>query len=145
MLKKTKTPPGVRWYAGTNGQTQAKGYGPYAGKANTSIIIAAHVAIGDDGNTYAARICNELTITEGGKTYGDWYLPSKEELSLMYQNKAIINANANANGGSSFASPFYWSSTEFNSNSAWYQRFDNGVQGSLSKDLFCGVRAVRAF
>ena len=76
----------VRWFAGTNGNTQAKGDGPYAGEANTSIIIAAQVAIGDDGDTYAARICNELQVTDGGKTYGDWYLPSKEELN---KNKQI--------------------------------------------------------
>ena len=105
---------GAEWWAGTTGNTQAKGDGPYAGKANTSIIIAAHVAIGDDGNPYAARICNELQITEGGITYGDWYLPSKEELNLMYQNKATIDATATSNGGSSFNSSFYWSSTEFN-------------------------------
>ena len=72
---------GIRWYAGTHGSTQAKGDGPYSGEANTAIIIAAQVAIGDDGNTYAARSCNELEITERGKTYGDWYLPSKFELN----------------------------------------------------------------
>ena len=54
---------GVRWFAGANGNTQAKGNGPYAGELNTSIIIAAQVSIGDDGSTYAARICNELQIT----------------------------------------------------------------------------------
>ena len=107
----------IRWYTGTNGHTQAKGDGPYAGEANTSIIIAAQVAIGDDGSKYAARICNELQITEGGKTYNDWYLPSKEELNLMYQNKATIDATATSNGGSGFASAYYWSSTE-SSNSA---------------------------
>ena len=30
---------GVRWHAGANGNTQAKGDGIYAGRANTSIII----------------------------------------------------------------------------------------------------------
>lgn len=103
---------GVRWYAGTYGNTQAKGDGPYAGEANTSIIIAAQVAIGDDGSTYAARICNELKITESGKTYGDWYLPSKDELKLMYQNKGTIDATATSNGGSGFASAYYWSSND---------------------------------
>lgn len=62
----------IRWHAGTKGSTQAKGDGPFAGEAKTAIIIAAHVAIGDDGQPYAARICNELQISEGGKTYGDW-------------------------------------------------------------------------
>ena len=136
---------GVRWYAGTYGNTQAKGDGPFSGEANTSIIIAAQVAIGDDGSTYAARICNELQVTEGGKTYGDWYLPSKEELNLMYQNKATIDATAGVNGGSGFASAYYWSSTENNSYRAWGQYFGNGYQGFYNKYLTIRVRAVRAF
>ena len=136
---------GVRWNAGTNGNTQAKGDGPYAGEANTSIIIAAQVANGDDYSTYAARICNELQITEGGTTYGDWYLPSKEELDLMYQNKATIDATAGANGGSGIASDYYWSSTEHNSNIAWTLYFDNGSQNFYGKNSPNRVRAVRAF
>jgi len=145
VCAKTDQSTGVRWYAGTTGKTQAKGNGPYAGKMNTSIIIASQVAIGDDGNTYAARICNELQITEGGKTYGDWYLPSIEELNLMYQNRAAINATATANGGSIFASASYWSSTEDGNNYAWRQGFVNGVMASNYKYITDRVRAVRAF
>ena len=136
---------GVSWYAGSYGNTQAKGDGPFSGEANTSIIIAAQVAIGDDGSTYAARICNELQVTEGGKTYGDWYLPSKEELNLMYQNKATIDATAGVNGGSGFASAYYWSSTEDNNFRAWMQYFANGSQGYYNKSSTGRVRAVRAF
>src|SRR5690554_4506774 len=136
---------GVRWYAGTYGNTQAKGDDPFSGEANTSIIIAAQVAIGDDGSTYAARICNELQVTEGGKTYGDWYLPSKEELNLMYQNKATIDATAGVNGGSGFASAAYWSSTEYSSHGAWGQYFDFGSQYLYYKDITSCVRAIRAF
>ncbi len=136
---------GVRWYAGTYGMTQAKGDGPYAGQANTSIIIAAQVAIGDGGSTYAARICNELQITEGGKTYGDWYLPSKEELNLMYQNKATIDATATSNGGSGFASACYWTSTEYNNAGAWQQDFLIGPKRDAPKSGTVFVRAVRAF
>ena len=135
----------IRWHAGTYGSTQAKGDGPYSGEANTSIIIAAQVAIGDDGSTYAARICNELQITEGGKTYGDWYLPSKKELNLLFQNKATIDATAVANGGISFASADYWSSTESTSNLAWIQYFGYGYQGASGKSDAGRVRAVRAF
>lgn len=134
-----------RWYAGSYGHTQAKGDGPFAGKANTSIIIAAQVAIGDDHDNYAARICNELQITEGGKTYGDWYLPSKEELNLMYLNKATIDATATANGGSEFASDYYWSSTEHNVSNAWQQFFGTGFQVYDFKFYLISVRAVRAF
>ncbi|MEA2042103.1 MAG: DUF1566 domain-containing protein [Bacteroidota bacterium] len=135
---------GIRWYAGTYTYTMAKGDGPYAGELNTAIIIANQG--NGDGSTYAARICNELQVTEGGKTYGDWYLPSKEELNLMYQNKATIDATAGANGGSDFASAYYWSSTEDNNGgNAWSQTFDYGNQGDYGKHTTYNVRAVRAF
>ncbi len=137
---------GLRWNAGTIGNTQAKGDGPYAGKANTSIIIAAQVALGDDGNTYAARICNELQITESNKTYGDWYLPSKEELILMYQNNSIINSVATANGGLVFALQPYWSSTEYGSNTVWHLDFSSGnIIWQYPKPNPFRVRAIRSF
>ena len=136
---------GVRWYAGTYGNTQSKGDGPYAGEANIAVIIAAQVAIGDDNSTYAARICNELQIIEGGKTYGDWYLPAKQELNLMYQNKSTIDATATANDGSAFVAGYYWSSTESSSGSAWVQSFGDGGQATGGKNSTGRVRAVRAF
>ena len=135
----------VRWFAGTYGNTQARGDGPYAGEANTAIIIAAQVAIGDDGGTYAARICNELQIAVGGKTYGDWYLPSKEELDLMYTNKVKIDATAVLNGGVVFSNELYWSSTEEDSNIAWGQSFGDGGHYYTTKHYQIRVRAVRAF
>lgn len=136
---------GIRWYAGTYGVTRATGDGPFSGELNTAIIISSQVSIGDDGNDYAAQICNNLQITEGGKTYGDWYLPSKKELDLMYQNKAIIDASATANGGDVFASDYYWSSTEASNNFAWIQYFSSGHQTSNGKVNTYRVRAVRAF
>lgn len=145
VCAKTDYSTGVRWYAGTNGNTRAYGDGPFSGEANTSIIIAAHVAIGDDGATYAARVCNELQVTEGGVIYGDWYLPSKFELNLMYVNKSAINFTALANGGSSFISEWYWSSTEHSSSGVWEQYFGSGGLLNVNKDDLNRVRAVRAF
>jgi hypothetical protein len=141
---------GIRWYAGTSGNTQAKGDGIYAGEMNTAIIIASQVAIGDDGSTYAARLCVELQITEGNETFGDWYLPSKAELNLMYQNKSVIDASAVANGGSNFSSgnfstSFYWSSTELDGSTVWFQNFTVDNQSGNFKDGLARVRAIRAF
>jgi len=135
----------IRWYAGTYTNTMAKGDGPLSGEMNTAIIIA-NQGYGD-GNSYAARVCNELQITEGGKTYGNWYLPSKEELNLMYLNKATINATATANGGSNFASgsAYYWSSTEDDNEYTWDQDFDNGQQIPSHKFISDNIRAIRAF
>jgi len=139
---------GVRWFAGEFGYTQAKGDGPLAGKMNTAIIIASQVFIGDDGETYAARICNELQITAGGKTYGDWYLPSKRELELMYQYQPIVNAVAIANGGESFTNDAYWSSNEAETESIYAYTHDFGsgnVDTFIKSAPFIRVRAVRAF
>ncbi len=133
----------VKWFAGTYMFTLATGNGPFSGKMNTTIIIA-NQGEGDSSN-YAARMCGELQITEGGKTYGDWYLPSKKELELMYQNKATIDATAGTNGGSALASEIYWSSTDGSTGSAWMQYFDTGVQEIRNKNLANRVRAVRAF
>lgn len=134
---------GVRWYAGTNGSTQAKGYGPYSGKANTTIIIAAQVAIGDDGAIYAARICNELEVTDAlsGKVYGDWYLPSIAEVSKMFDNKTTLEA---VSGFSPFG-VMYWSSTEASANTASVRNFSNSMYADVSKSSELYVRAVRAF
>lgn len=128
----------IRWYAGSYGNTQAKGDGIYAGKTNTAIIIASQVAIGDDNSTYAARMCNELQITQGGVTYGDWYLPSKFELNEMY-----VNLHLQGFGG--FANSYYWSSNETGSVNAWRQDFSSGFQFSVNKINYYDVRAVRAF
>ena len=59
---------------------------------------------------------NILQIAEGAIIYGDWYLPSKYELNLMYQMKTTINTTALENNGSDFSSYWYWSSTDFSTN-----------------------------
>ncbi|MCK4677077.1 MAG: DUF1566 domain-containing protein [Bacteroidales bacterium] len=88
-----------------------------------------------------------MQITEGGKTYGDWYLPSTEKLNLMYQNNATIDATATSNGGTAFASDYYWSSLESVNYDydARIQDFSNGNQLFSNKIGTRRVRAVRAF
>lgn len=138
----------IPWQAGTFGNTQAKGDGPLAGETNTPIIVGALVSIGDNGSNYAARMCNELKIVEDGKTYGDWYLPAKEELNLLYLNRLVIDATAQANGGGVFktaSGAAYWSSTEVSSTNAWRHRFDTGLVTSTDKDTGANIRAVRSF
>ena len=143
---KTDQATDVRWYAGTYGSTYARGDGPFSGEMNTSIIIASQVAIGNDGNPYAARLCAELQVTEGGKTYGNWYLPSKEELNQMYINRVIIGTTATANGGIALSNAFYWSSTESDSNYVWAQSFTDSYQGLYTKNVVVfHTRAIRAF
>ena len=138
VCAKTDQSSSIQWWAGTLGDTHAKGNRPFSGEMNTCIIIAAHVAIGGINTDSAAFICSLLQITESGKTYGDWYLPSIEELNLM-----LDNLHQWGDGG--FALSKYWSSTEFNGSNAYYKDFSNGSQNNHLKDQFYHVRAVRAF
>jgi hypothetical protein len=126
---------GIRWWGGSNTNTRARADGVGAGLKNTAIIIANQGAV--DGSDFAATVCNEYYVTVNGVTYGDWYLPSKYELNLLYLQKSVV-------GG--FANVYYWSSTEYFSNAAWSQYFADGVPGYSSKYLtFYSVRAIRAF
>jgi hypothetical protein len=143
VCAKTDQTSGVRWYSGTNTHSMAFGDGPLAGNMNTAIIIA-NEGYGD-GQSYAARYCNELKIIEDGKSYADWYLPSIGELNLMYQNKAAIDATATAHGGTAIGLAWYWSSTENGIDSAWSLYFPAGGILHNLKSAVLRVRAVRAF
>ncbi|MBR1938587.1 MAG: leucine-rich repeat domain-containing protein [Spirochaetales bacterium] len=104
----------------------------------------------DDNNSekisdYAARLCDILEYTKDGVTYTDWFLPSKDELNLMYTNlheKGLGDFN-----GDSSNWPYYWSSSEYSYNAdiVWLQFFDNGIQIDNGRNKYNRVRPVRAF
>lgn len=101
-----------------------------AGKKNTEAIIA-HCK----EKYKAAWLCAELQVNG----YDDWFLPSKEELQLMYQHLFL------AKRGGGLTANDYWSSSEGPFNTAWMQYFYNGNQTNTRKDLTARVRAIRAF
>ena len=126
----------IRWYGGTYTNTRARADGIGAGLKNTAIIIANQGPV--DGNAFAATVCNEYSVTVGGVTYGDWYLPSKHELNLLYLQKVAGTVDG-------FSNNYYWSSTEADNNYAWFQNFNFGFQDAIIKNFTYNVRAVRAF
>jgi len=134
----------IQWYNGSNITTGATGITIGTGQANTTAIIANQ---GATQTNYAAGLAKSYT----GGGYTDWFLPSKDELIEMYNNRAIINTTAIENSGTalseSTSTPFgiYWSSTEFDSNNAWHYRFYIGNSTINGKNLTYRVRAVRAF
>lgn len=126
----------IQWYNGVDKYTGATGDGLNAGDMNTALIVATQMADNQTGN-FAAKVCADYSVTVGGVTYGDWYLPSKHELNLLYLKESDV-------GG--ISSSGYWSSSEFGFSGAWYQEFFYiGYQGFISKNLTNRVRAVRAF
>ena len=81
------------------------------GKLNTKKIVGA--ILGDE--EYAAWIADSASING----YDDWFLPSIDELSAVYQNLHVYELG-DADGGKS-----YWSSTS-EGMGAWVIYFHNG-------------------
>lgn len=108
----------------------------------TTGAIATNIGSGYDntltiityiGPSYAAGVCWNY-YGPGINDY--WFLPSKDELNLMYQQKEVI-------GG--FGTFDFWSSSESANDQAWSQSFLNGVQYSDPKGYQWHARAIRAF
>ncbi len=134
VAKATNEPVTYQW-SSTNFNTYAIASGIYGGAQNTKKSIAKAGAAAS--TCPAASVCDNLT--SGG--YTDWYLPSKDELDMMY-----VNLHMQGLGG--FANVSYWSSTELDSNvgnDAWLQVFNYGYQFNDAKNFSTYVRAVRAF
>ena len=115
------------WGCQGTGISGADGSTLGTGNQNTNDILSGCGTAG-----IAARLCGDLVIG----IYSDWYLPSKDELHKLYQNKTAI--------GSIFYS-YYWSSTEGSNNGAWVEEFGAGSQSTALKGSIVNVRPVRAF
>jgi hypothetical protein len=103
----------------------------------------SNAIVGQAGHTNsAAKLC--LDLVSGAQS--DWYLPSIQELNMLWNNYyTVARALSQIGGATQLASNFYWSSSEANSNGAWYFLFQVGYAGSGGKSGTFYVRAVRAF
>jgi hypothetical protein len=120
---------GIQWYKGTYTATGATATALGTGFANTNMIMAIQ---GTPFSSYAAGLAR--AYQGGGHT--DWYLPSKDELNKLFVHQAAI-------GG--FGPHYYWSSSEFDANTAWNQAFDLSSQYANPKSSPSYIRAVRSF
>ena len=117
--------PTAHWGPNVNGTRQGIG----TGKQNTALIVRT-----DDTGTAAHR-CREYR--QNG--YDDWFLPSKDELNLMYQN-------LKQKGLGGFSNVQYWSSSLGGYYPyAFNQRFSDGSQDDNRADNTFAVRPIRAF
>jgi hypothetical protein len=103
-----------------------------AGAGNSYRIVKTQGFPEYEEDTYAALECMEFMLNG----YQDWYLPSKDELNELYQQKDII-------GG--FRPYSYWSSSERDASNAWFQNFSNGKQHLQLKTAGYALRPVRRF
>ena len=141
------------------------------GKSNTQMIVS--VTGSDDDisiirmsevgfdKTYAALTC--VHYQGGGKS--DWFLPSKDELNLMFEN--LVVKGIGDFGAKDLVTPNgliikvyydgnYWSSSQYYGDSIWIQSLINGYQfigrnqdypsnGVEGKLIGHRVRAIRMF
>ena len=90
----------------------------------------------------AAKLC--LDLVSGGQS--DWYLPSIQELNMLWNNYYTVARTLSQIGGATqLANNYYWSSSEYDYNYAWYFIFYNGESYGSNKFYSLYVRAVRAF
>ena len=107
------------------------------GQSNTTKIVTWLNSHSETGK--AAQLCDALVYSG----YSNWFLPSRNELNLMYENLYVFGV-----GG--FESGDYWSSSEYLAKFSLSQRFssydwDGGMYLAARKLDTLLVRAVRAF
>jgi len=110
------------------------------GEANTIKIISAYGSVEpyEASDDYAARLCSDLVVSNGGIDYDDWFLPSIDEMDQMY-----INLYEEVIGG--FTDKGYWSSTEKSNIDSRILSFKLGSKGFGPKYNSLSVRAARSF
>jgi hypothetical protein len=97
------------------------------GQANTTLIVNGCPTL-----NIAAKVCDDLVLNG----FSDWFLPSRDELVEMYNQRMVI-------GG--FVPSFYWSSSEHGDGTAWSESFEYGFNYGRSKYDVSYVRAIRDF
>ena len=108
------------------------------GLANTKAIIARHDAGTVPKSAYAAGLADSYSTIVNGVKFDDWFLPSAGEEQLMYTNLEQA-------GVVQFSHYDDWSSSEVESDTAWYPDYDAALRTGANKFFTNVLRAVRAF
>lgn len=97
------------------------------------------------GATYGAwKLCQDYTY-DG---YNDWFLPSVDQLTLLWDNRFNVNKTLSNIGGIEIYFNDLWSSTEYNYQSAFTFSFFDGranITAFPNKNYQYHVRAIRQF
>ncbi len=113
-------------------------------KSSWDGLSNSNAIVNQSGHTSsAAKLC--LDLVSGGQN--DWYLPSLQELNMLWNNYfTVVKSLSQISGATQLGSAAYWSSSESINFNAWYFSFSygNAYYGSNKSSTYF-VRAVRAF
>lgn len=145
------SPSSIEWSTDTNhcglGQNQScrtnwvttsgeslKFFAIGTGRAATEAIVARHDVADVAKISYAAGVADAYVTP----TASDWWLPSQDELTLMYNTLHL-------EGLGGFSSGYYWTASEIEAGRAWALGFEYGNTSNDAKINTNLVRAVRGF
>jgi hypothetical protein len=134
-------------YIGSNGNQ----HGLIVNKTESTAVWQASGTLTNANRTEDGTFNTALMTSSAAATYviglgAGWYLPSIYELGLLYSNGFSANKALRAGSFTLLSTTAsYWSSTEYNTASAFYFYFYNGIALSATKDIAFSARAVRAF
>jgi hypothetical protein len=118
--------------AGTNTETGS-------GKRNTVIMVEKLKELQE--SDCAAQLCAGLSY--GG--FSDWFLPSRDELDLMYKNLKENNlGDFKTENDRANMTNHYLSSSKASNRNTWGQSFSSGYQSTYKTGVY-SVRAIRSF
>jgi|GEM_PF-3729687 len=110
-----------------------------SGSANTKALVqkmgeSAYTANKTLTPNYAANLCSKLVY--GGAD--DWFLPSRDELNLLYSSLRMV-------GIGNLEISNYWSSSENNKDYAWSRNFSGTEAVFYDRKGNMRIRPIRAF
>lgn len=124
--------PNQTWSNGATSYVTVGANSMTDGRANT-LKMAADT--GYRAPYRAAALCRALTA--GGRD--DWYLPARDELSVLYENRAAIGGFDTSGGPGSW----YWASTEAGDRALGRVFDDSTATFTEAKGMSFSVRCVR--
>jgi hypothetical protein len=120
--------------SGADGQAIGTGY-------QNTMDIVSQGCVTENGGITAVQAALDAEVNG----YIDWYLPSIDELNVMYNTIGPGGLESNTGGFEISINSYYWSSSEINNMTAWGVYFDNGDAEISSKNNARIVRVIRAF
>ncbi|MFK8005569.1 MAG: DUF1566 domain-containing protein [Saprospiraceae bacterium] len=130
MAKGDQSDKVIDWFPGAKGKAFATDTGIFDGEKNTKLLVAKFKE-----KNHPAQLCKKFKF-EG---FNDWYLPSQDELDLLYEyNNTLPKAQK-------MAHKYYWSSTEIANQDVYYRSFFDGKKYYKIGKNKAKVRAIRKF